>query len=179
MGRAVLKVAQNPMLERWLALGWKQKLLSPPGFAAMAVVLFFLGRGILSGSASLPEFVPGLTYTNNKGSAWVTIVLHRAPLTGNVRDLRVEFSANEVKQPIVCDWSYIGENNVIPRGLMEGHDPDNSTSGTALPPRGKPIRALCPIHALNAGAKPSGGMRITATLYWGGWKQDSYTRVVD
>lgn len=178
---AAEKLASNPKVQQWLQLSTADKLKSKPALAAYALVGLMVVKALVTGNAEITEFVPGTNYASAKGfEAWLTLEFHRGPLFGNDTDVKVVFSSGIFGNDGVCTWDYIAQNDVLPQGLGLGFKLNTQTTPDLPPPRGEPIKVKCSLNAeMRDKQRSPSGVDLTAKLYWGGWKQDDYTRVID
>jgi hypothetical protein len=144
--------------------------------------LVLLLSGLLVGcsNATISEMRPRLAA--EVPHCWLTLNFRSAP-EGDIRDVRVVFDSVVLFKEEEFDWDYIAANDhyMVPEeGLgysQESYVLDTDTTAESDPEPGKSmiVRFRLPSKK-EVMVKPGDNTGLTATLYWGGKKQDSASR---
>ncbi len=130
--------------------------------------------------ATLSELRPGLE--GNGFQCWLTVNLKKLP-RGDPQDLRVILSSVVLYQEMSYDWDYLTANDYM---LVDQQDslgnaiqkyvPDDSTTVNDPPHPMKMRVKFVPPSKPTVKLGSGDDLTVTATLYWGGKKQDSISR---
>ena len=146
-----------------------------------------LGLGLLAlavlatgcGNAKIGTMVPGGNPGSGQLECWVVIEFTSDPGGIDRKDVVVEFDSPALAGPQSYDWSFIAAHDVISQGEFQGYRKNTDTTPDVDPPLGVPIRVKYPLDAMDSFVlEPGQSLDLTATLYWGGKKQDSASRTI-
>jgi hypothetical protein len=131
-----------------------------------------------SKDAKLSDLVPAGA-TNASMDVWLTLTFKQYPPNIDRRDVQVTFSSVALEQDSTYDWNYIATRDVLPPSVRSGNPQNTDTSPEGEPSLTSPSKVSFTLpfrkHFVNDKGEK---LRLTATLYWGGVKQDSTSKSI-